>query len=68
MKVLGCLWFIVIQVIALGHLPSLGAAREVVRESMPVSVIQPRDAAVWNDAFRRFTLVSQAVKTDHSGR
>ena len=59
---------VLVQAIALGHLPSLGAAREVVRDSTSVSVIQPRDAATWNEAFRRFTLVSQAVKTDQAGR
>ena len=59
---------VLVQAIALRHLPSLGAAREVVRDSTSVSVIQPRDAATWNEAFRRFTLVSQAVKTDQAGR
>ena len=59
---------VLIQAIALGHLSSVGAAREVVRESMPVSLIQPRDAAAWNEAFRRFALVSQTMKPDQAGR
>lgn len=45
---------VLIQAIALGHLPSLGAARQVVRDSMPVKVVQPTDASLWNEASGRF--------------
>lgn len=45
---------IVIQAITLGHLKSLADARQVIHESMNVSVVQPQDAAPWNAAFERF--------------
>ncbi len=45
---------VLVQAIALGHLPSLAAAREVVRNSFPLSPIQPQSAAVWDEAFARF--------------
>lgn len=46
---------VLIQAIALGHLPSLAAARQIVRDSMPVKVVQPTDASLWNEASVRFT-------------
>ena len=45
---------ILVQAIALGHLPSLAAARTVVRESMEVGRVEPSDGAAWDDAYRRF--------------
>lgn len=45
---------ILIQAIALGHLPSLGAAREVVRNSFAVKTLKPATAEEWEAAFKRF--------------
>jgi len=45
---------VLVQAIALGHLPSLAAAREVVRNSFEVKTIQPQSRAEWDRAFARF--------------
>jgi rhamnulokinase len=45
---------VLVQAIALGHLPSLEAAREVVRSSFEVRTIQSQAAEEWNATFARF--------------
>ena len=45
---------VLVQAIALGHLPSLAAAREVVRSSFEVQRILPADRPGWDQAFARF--------------
>lgn len=45
---------VLIQAITLGHLPSLAAARQVVRDSFPLKVIKPVDAERWNVTSARF--------------
>jgi rhamnulokinase len=45
---------LLVQAIALGHLPSLAAAREVVRNSFELKTVTPRDAAQWDAAAVRF--------------
>lgn len=45
---------ILIQAIALGHLPSHEAAREVVRNSFQLKTFTPQDAAEWDAASARF--------------
>jgi rhamnulokinase len=45
---------ILIQAIALGHLPSHAAAREVVRNSFALKIVTPQDAALWDAAAARF--------------
>ena len=45
---------ILIQAIALGHLPSLAAAREVVRNSFETALVTPGNAADWEAPYRRF--------------
>jgi rhamnulokinase len=45
---------ILIQAIALGHLPSLAAAREVVRASFELKTFTPQDSAQWDAAAARF--------------
>ncbi|MGA2853351.1 MAG: rhamnulokinase family protein [Verrucomicrobiota bacterium] len=45
---------ILVQAIALGHLPSLAAARQVVRNSFELKTVTPRDAAQWDAAAARF--------------
>ncbi|MHC1768046.1 MAG: rhamnulokinase family protein [Verrucomicrobiia bacterium] len=44
---------VLIQAIALGHLPSLSAAREVVRRSMEVRTIEPQAGGGWLDAYEK---------------
>jgi len=53
---------ILVQAIALGHLPSLAAARIVVRDSNPVSVVRPRDAAAWQKACQQFERLMQPAR------
>ena len=45
---------ILIQAIALGHLPSHAAAREVVRNSFELKTVTPQDVAQWDAAAARF--------------
>lgn len=45
---------ILIQAITLEHLPSLAAARDVVRQSMEVSIIHPQAPDEWLKAYERF--------------
>ena len=45
---------ILVQAIALGHLPSLAAAREVVRNSFELKTVTPPDAAQGDAAAARF--------------
>ena len=45
---------LLIQAIALGHLPSHAAAREVVRRSFELKTITPQSAAEWDAAAARF--------------
>jgi len=45
---------VLVQAIALGHLPSLTAARQIVRDSFEVKTIQPQLRVEWDTAFMRF--------------
>jgi len=45
---------VLVQAIALGHLPSLAAAREVVRNSFEVKTLKPQAVVEWDAAFDRF--------------
>jgi len=48
---------LLIQALALGHIPSLAALRETVRRSFPVEVHTPatgEEAARWDEAYARF--------------
>jgi rhamnulokinase len=45
---------VLIQAITLGHLSSLEAARQLVRDSMENRVVEPTQSEVWDTAFRRF--------------
>jgi rhamnulokinase len=49
---------ILVQAIALGHLPSLAAGRELVGTSFETVRYEPRDAAQWNAAWERFVRLS----------
>ena len=45
---------VLLQAIALGLLPSLAAARQVVRDSFPINIIQSQEKATWDAAYPRF--------------
>ncbi len=45
---------VAVQALALGHLPSLAAAREVIRASFEPTTCQPESAADWEKQFVRF--------------
>jgi rhamnulokinase len=45
---------ILVQAIALGHLPSLAAAREIVRNSFELKTFTPQDSTQWDAAAVRF--------------
>ncbi|MDH7501693.1 MAG: rhamnulokinase family protein [Verrucomicrobiota bacterium] len=45
---------ILVQAIGLGELDSLARAREVVRASFEMGVVQPADKPAWETAYRRF--------------
>lgn len=45
---------IMLQALALGHVPSLSAAREILRNSSPIRRFEPADTETWNRAFTRF--------------
>ena len=45
---------VLIQAIALGHLPSLAAARDVVRASFEVALVAPQAGLEWELPYRRF--------------
>jgi rhamnulokinase len=45
---------ILVQAITLGHLPSLAAARAVVRSSNELAQFSPMEQIVWQEAFERF--------------
>jgi rhamnulokinase len=53
---------VLVQAIALGHVPSLAAAREVVRNSFEVKTIAPQSAADWERAFLRFEKLIGHIK------
>ena len=45
---------ILIQAITLGHLPSLAAARKVVKDSMTMETVMPNESNGWAVAYQRF--------------
>ena len=45
---------ILVQAIALGHVPSLAAARDIVRNSFEPKIFTPQDSAQWDAAAARF--------------
>jgi rhamnulokinase len=52
---------ILIQALALGHLPDLAALRSVVRDSFPVTKYAPQDTAPWQAAQTRFAKLTLAT-------
>lgn len=52
---------VLVQMLALGHLPDLATGRALVRESMPFTTFTPRDPADWSEAYLRAKPLIQAV-------
>jgi rhamnulokinase len=50
---------VLIQALALGHLSSLDALREVVRRSFPVQMYHPTETPVWESAYQRFQTLTR---------
>jgi rhamnulokinase len=50
---------LLVQAMALGELSSLEEARAVVAESFPPVLYEPGPRGVWEDAYRRFSRLSQ---------
>jgi rhamnulokinase len=50
---------VLIQAIALGHLPSLAALRQVVRKSFPITTFKPQDSKTWDAAYGRFQVLAK---------
>lgn len=44
----------IVQAIALGHLPSIEVARDIIRKSMKVNIIEPEEKQKWEDAYQKF--------------
>jgi rhamnulokinase len=53
---------VLIQAIAMEHLPSLAALRQVVRNSFPTVRYEPQEAALWEEAYRKFQKFKSATK------
>jgi sugar (pentulose or hexulose) kinase len=45
---------VIVQAITLGDIPSLSAARGIVRNSFPSERYGPRETPVWEEAYRRY--------------
>lgn len=45
---------VLVQLIALGHIDDLAAARQHVRDSFPLRHYEPQDADVWDEVYGRF--------------
>jgi rhamnulokinase len=50
---------ILAQMIAQGDCSSWAQARDLVRTAFPLEVYEPRDKAVWNDAYKRYLAISK---------
>ena len=48
-----------VQLLASGEFASLAEARSCVRDSFPITVYEPQDAALWDDAYARFTRITE---------
>lgn len=52
---------ILVQAIALGHVPSLAKARDIVRASFPLDRYEPPERVGWSDAWTRFLQFNQPL-------
>jgi rhamnulokinase len=53
---------IIVQAITMADLPSLKAARELVRNSFPVETILPAEREIWNEQAIRFAKLRNAAQ------
>jgi rhamnulokinase len=54
---------VLVQALALGHLPSLAAARQIVNASLEITAVEPCDMAEWQSQSERFSkLIQTAAK------
>jgi sugar (pentulose or hexulose) kinase len=51
---------IIVQALALGDLPSLAAARQVVFDSSESTTVEPQDATKWKQQYTRFEKLVEA--------
>jgi rhamnulokinase len=54
---------IVMQMVATGAVDSIAAGRDIVAQSFPAQVFEPRDTGAWDDAYKRFKQYVQSVKS-----
>ena len=47
-----------IQAIALGHVPSISAARAIVERSFPTERFEPKDSAAWEKVYTNIQLTT----------
>ena len=52
---------LLIQAIALGHVESLAAVRQVVRDSFSLQTFEPQDSEGWQASYERFTGLTLAT-------
>lgn len=52
---------LLVQAMGLGELDSLAEARQLVRDSFPADVYDPRDHDAWQDAYHRFSTVAASA-------
>ena len=45
---------LITQMVATGDLPDIAAGRQLVRDSIPLKIFEPRDSTQWNQALARF--------------
>ena len=59
---------VILQAIALGHVASLAAGREIIHNSSQIRRFEPQDAVVWAQAFTRFeSLLATAAPAQMRG-
>jgi rhamnulokinase len=51
---------LLVQAIALGHLKSLAEARQVLRQSFELELVEPADQDQWEEAYARFERIAPA--------
>ncbi|MBN1876552.1 MAG: rhamnulokinase [Anaerolineae bacterium] len=45
---------VLVQAVALGHIGSIAAGREVIKNSFALKTFEPRDPAAWDEAYQRY--------------
>ena len=50
---------VLVQAIAAGDIGSIGEARQIVRNSFAMERYEPQNAAIWDEAFERYSKLTQ---------